>query len=112
MEVIFYETRSGKIPVNDFLASLNEKLEAKTVRTIELFGELGMNLREPLSKPLDDGIFELRTKFGKDITRVLFFFIHDDRAVLTHGFVKKTRKTPFAEINRAKQYRKDYLARN
>ncbi|MBO6202167.1 MAG: type II toxin-antitoxin system RelE/ParE family toxin, partial [Selenomonas sp.] len=29
-----------------------------------------------------------------------------------HGFIKKTQKTPPAEIERAKRYRKDYLERN
>ena len=70
------------------------------------------SLREPYSKPLGDGIFELRTQFSSDIARVLYFFIINNRAVLTHGFIKKTQKTPPEEINRAKQYRKDYLQRS
>jgi phage-related protein len=32
-------------------------------------------IREPYSKHIGDGIFELRCKFGSDITRVLYFFI-------------------------------------
>ena len=31
--------------------------------------------------------------------------------ILTNGFVKKTQKTPKAEIERAKRYRLDYLNR-
>ena len=31
--------------------------------------------------------------------------------VLTHGFTKKTQKTPPSEIKRAKQYRKLYIER-
>ncbi|MFQ9111530.1 MULTISPECIES: type II toxin-antitoxin system RelE/ParE family toxin [Butyribacter] len=34
----------------------------------------GNMLRQPYSKHLEDGIFELRCKFGSDITRVLYFF--------------------------------------
>lgn len=109
MEVEFYKTSKGEIPIVGFLKSLNEKLEAKTVRTIELLKEFGTNLREPNSKSLGDGIFELRTKQGRDTTRVLYFFFHEDRAILTHGFVKKTQKTPPQEIEKAKEYRKDYL---
>ena len=55
------------------------------------------------------GIFELRAKFGSDISRVLYFFFAGRRVVLTNGFVKKTQKTPKAEIELAKQYRKDFL---
>jgi len=32
--------------------------------------------------------------------------------VLTHGFIKKTQKTPKQEIERAEKYRLDYLRRN
>ena len=55
-------------------------------------------LREPYSKHLDDGIFELRCKFGSDITRVLYFFYYEGKIILTNGFVKKTQKTPKEEI--------------
>ncbi len=60
---------------------------------------------------LDDGIFEIRTKFGSDITRVLYFFVIGKRVILTNGFIKKTQKTPASEITLAKQYRIEYLTR-
>ena len=59
----------------------------------------GPLLREPYSKSLENGIFELRTKQGSDITRVLYFFIVGKKAVLTNGFIKKSKKTPKAEKN-------------
>ena len=57
------------------------------------------------------GIFELRAQFGSDISRILYFFIVNGCAVLTHGFIKKTEKTPPEEIERAKRYRAEYLKR-
>lgn len=68
-------------------------------------------LREPYSKPLEDGIFELRVKVGSDISRVLYFFFVGRRVVLTNGFIKKTQKTPSAEIERAKRYRAEFISR-
>lgn len=44
-------------------------------RTIYLLQENGNKLREPYTKSLRDGIFELRAKEGSDITRVLFFYV-------------------------------------
>ena len=35
-----------------------------------------------------------------------------DKVVLTNGFIKKTRKTPSAEIEFAKKYKADYERRN
>lgn len=86
-------------------------MQAKVLRTIALLRDAGPTLREPYSKHLDDGIFEIRTKFGSDITRVLYFFVISQRIILTNGFIKKTQKTPVAEISLAKQYRADYLHR-
>lgn len=58
------------------------------------------------------GIFELRAKVGTDISRVLYFFYYEGRIVLTHGFIKKTQRTPAAEIEKAKKYRRDYIERH
>lgn len=58
------------------------------------------------------GIFELRAKVGTDISRVLYFFYYEGRIVLTHGFIKKTQRTPADEIEKAKKYRRDYIERH
>lgn len=58
------------------------------------------------------GIFELRAKVGTDISRVLYFFYYEGRIVLTHGFIKKTQRTPAGEIEKAKKYRIDYIERH
>ena len=110
-EVIFYGKVDGTFPARDFILSLEPKMRAKMVRTVELLEHNGIDLREPYSKSLGDGIFELRAKVGSDISRVLYFFVVGRTVVLTNGFIKKTQKTPPAEIERAKQYREDYLSR-
>lgn len=110
-EIIFYDTETGICPVQDFLDSLEPKLLAKTLRTIDLLEINGSRLREPYSKFLDEGIFELRTTQGTDITRVLYFFIIGKKAVLTNGFIKKTQKTPQSELELAKKYKADYERR-
>lgn len=76
--------------------------------TLKVLQEQGNRLREPYSKHLDDGIFEIRGKVGTDISRVMYFFYYGGRIILTNGFIKKTQKTPKSEIERAKQYRKDF----
>ena len=91
-EIEFYDKADGSEPAKEFILSLDKKMQ-------------------PYSKALDDGIFEIRTKFGSDITRVLYFFVVGKKVILTNGFIKKTQKTPASEITLAKQYRADYLAR-
>ena len=87
-------------------------MKAKVLRTIDLLENNGPFLREPYSKSLGDGIFELRIKQGNDITRVLYFFFIGNKAILTNGFIKKTQKTPKNVIETAKKYREDYQRRN
>ena len=78
---------------------------------VKLLEEKGNQLREPYSKPIDDGIFELRCKVGNNITRILYFFYYEGKIILTNGFVKKTRKTPTEEIKLAKERRSDFKER-
>ena len=110
-KITFYERENGEEPARLFLDSLNKKMRTKMVRTIVMLGTNGTKLREPYSKPLEDGIFELRAKFGSDISRTLYFFYVGREIVLTNGFIKKTEQTPKGEIVKAKKYRDDFLAR-
>lgn len=81
---------------------------AKTLAFLELLEEKGNELREPYSKHLEDGIYELRIKQASDAVRILYFFFVEDRIVVTNAFVKKTQKTPRKEISLAKKRRKEY----
>ncbi|WP_338011634.1 type II toxin-antitoxin system RelE/ParE family toxin [Desulforamulus aeronauticus] len=110
-EVIFYDKEDGTEPAKDFILSLDKKMRAKMLRTVKMLADNGPELREPCSKPLGGGLFELRAKVGSDISRVLYFFFVGSRVILTNGFIKKTQKTPTAEIEKAKRYRAEYLSR-
>lgn len=110
-EVIFYEKEDGEKPVEEFLDSSNKKMRAKILMLMSVLQQKGNYLREPYSKHLEDGIFELRCKLGTDVSRVLYFFYHKGKIIMTNAFIKKTQKTPKSEIALAKLYRKDYLER-
>ena len=91
--------------------SLDDKSAAKMYGLLELLEEYGNALRMPYSRHLDNGIFELRSRVGTNVSRVLYFFFAGRRIVVTNGFVKKTEKTPPSEIELAKKYRTIYLSR-
>ena len=110
-EVEFYEKPDGTFPAEEFILAQDVKMRVKLFRLLELLEIEGDNLREPYSKSLGEGIFEIRAKQGTDITRVLYFFVVGKKIILTNGFVKKTQKTPPQEIETAKKYRADYEQR-
>lgn len=111
MNVIFYEKEDGTIPIVDFMVTLDSGMKAKVTRALKLLQARGYTLRTPHSKELTDGIMELRIAFGGNISRVLYFFIVGNTAVVTNGFIKKSQKTPSEEMQRAKRYRADYQRR-
>lgn len=110
-EVDFYETTNGRQPAKDFLMSLDQRMRTKMLRMILMLKTNGNELREPYSKFISDGIYELRAKVGSNISRILYFFMVGQHIILTNGFVKKTQKIPSNEFKRAKKYRDDYLRR-
>ncbi len=98
-DVDFYHKENGDCPVDVFLESLDTKMRAKVLGAVALLEANGPQLREPYSKFIGDGIFEIRAKQSSNITRVLYFFYIGKRIVLTNGFIKKTQKTPPEEMN-------------
>lgn len=83
-----------------FIRSLEKKTIAKILRVIDLLEEFGNELKEPHSKKVQGNIFELRIR-GRQEVRILYIF-SGKTAILLHGFVKKSSKTPKKEINVAR----------
>ena len=108
---VFYETRDGKSPVEDFIVSLDNTTQKKFIYKSELLAIMGPQLREPHSKNISNGIFELRFEGKEGQIRVLFFFLHNKKIIYLHGFVKKTQKTPKKEIDIAVKRKIEYLRR-
>ncbi len=65
-EIVLYTKENGEVPVDDFIASIDKKMRAKLLMGIKLLRENGNQLREPYTKHLEDGIFELRAKVGNE----------------------------------------------
>lgn len=102
----FYETANGKEPVRDWLLGLDvesRRIVGRDIATAEFGWPVGM----PLSRSLGGGLFEIRSTIsGKRIARVIFV-IQQGRMVLLHGFVKKSQKTPKADLEVARQRAKE-----
>jgi len=109
--LLFYETRNGNCPVEEFIDSLKEREQAKIMAWLLALKNEGINLHRPFADILEDGIHELRIKITGDQVRVLYFFCYRDFIVATHAFIKKTSKVPKKEIKKAKKFREDFLKR-
>jgi phage-related protein len=109
--VIFYKTVDGKCPVQEFLDSLPGKVAQKIAWVLRLLEDLERVPSFYFKKLVGtEEIWECRIQFGSNACRIFCFFI-GNTVVLTHGFAKKTQKTPTHEIERAAAYRRDFLRR-
>ncbi|MBR5461773.1 MAG: type II toxin-antitoxin system RelE/ParE family toxin, partial [Butyricimonas sp.] len=65
-----------------------------------------------LFKKIDNSdIWEFRTLYSGTAYRLLAFWDtdKDTLVIATHGFIKKTQKTPLKEIAKAEMIRKEYF---
>lgn len=96
----FYRNAAGSEPVREWLKTgvLHEdRIKIGTdIKAVELGWPLGM----PLCRAMGRGLWEVRTTLQDRIARVLFF-VHDEKMILLHGFIKKDRKTPQSGIDLA-----------
>ena len=101
----------GKIEMDEFIQSLDLIDQAKIIANMDRLVELLKINQFPnskISKYLRDGIFELKVSLKNKISRNLYFFIKDKNVIFTHGFIKKTEKTPESEIVKAIKVKKYY----
>jgi phage-related protein len=110
--VIFYKTADGNCPVQDFLDSLPGKVAQKVAWVLTLLEDMEVVPSTYFKKLVDtEDIWECKIQFASNAYRIFCFFERNSVIILTHGFAKKTQKTPQKEIERAEAYRRDYLKR-
>src|SRR6185436_12400529 len=110
--VEFYETAAGSCPVREFLDELQRSDPGDFAAVIAGLAKLRNRQyhREPLSKALGDGLFELR-HVGKLNTRVLWFFVSGRRIIAVHGIRNKGRAIPSRELDTAEKRMRDWQER-
>jgi len=111
--VEFYETRSGKSPVREFLEVLKESNPDDFVAVMAGLTKLRSRHyhRSPLSKHIGDDLFELR-HVGKLNSRVLNFFVKGKRIITLHGIRSKGKKIAAKDRKVALDRKRDWLVRN
>jgi phage-related protein len=94
-----YEDNRGMRPVGDFVVSLTESDRAIVKAKFAYLLNRGNQLREPFTKSLGDGLFELRAQ----AYRIFFCFKPGNRIVLLHAFRKKSQSTPQRDLALARK---------
>jgi len=96
----FYRSDSGREPVREWLKALepeDRKIIGEDIKDVEISWPIGM----PLVRSLGRELWEVRSSLPQGRIARVIFCVQQERMVLLHGFVKKTRKTPQHEIDLA-----------
>lgn len=105
-KIYFYRDKNGVEPVYEYIKELKQRADkdskiraAKIQYHIQALSEYGTFIGAPMVKHLEDDIWELRPLQD----RIFFAAWTDGGFILLHHFVKRSRKTPRREIDRAKR---------
>ncbi len=109
-EIIFYSDKRGRCRTDEFLDELQPKIKAKVEKWMEKLEEEGPSLPRPFAVVVRGISRVLRIVFGSNLYRFLYFFF-GKRIVITHGFVKKTKRILPGEIEKAERMMQDFLQR-
>jgi len=102
-DVVFFETEQGNEPVREWLQAL-PKADRRIIGADVLKVQYCWPIGKPLVGNLGDGLWEVRSRLGDRIARVIFC-VENEVNVLLHGFIKKTQKTPKHELDLAAKRR-------
>lgn len=104
LDIRFFATETGAEPVREWLQSLPRE-ERKILGADILKVQYCWPVGKPLVDSLGRGLWEVRSRLGDRIARVIFC-VEDSTVILLHGFIKKTRKTPQDALDLARKRRK------
>jgi phage-related protein len=107
----YYQSGTGKSPVEEFIDSLDAKSRARIATTLDLLEEFGISLGMPYARHLEKQLWELRVRHGRNRYRIIYFLDTEQTFILLHGFTKKTGPVPRAAMEIAEGRRDDYLSR-
>lgn len=111
--VEFYESLSGRCPVQEFLDELKETDPGDFAAVMAGLAKLRNRQyhRAPLSKSIGDELFELR-HVGKLNTRIIYFFMKGQRVIAVDGIRSKATSIPERHRKVALERKKDWLERS
>ena len=109
--IVFYITKSGRNPVQEFLDTLDAKTNSRFIWSIRELHRRNVHARKPLVKHIEEKLWELREESMGNIHRIIYVFFTGRKIILLHGFQKKSRQTPRREIDIASSRLKDFIDR-
>jgi phage-related protein len=106
LPAVFYRSASGDEPVREWLMTL-EKIDRQIIGEDIAYVQYKWPIGKPRVDYLRDSVWEVRSKIGNRVARVLFA-VEQSEIVLLHAFVKKTQQTNPRDIELATKRLKEW----
>ena len=107
--LVFFQTPAGNEPVRDWLKDLaddDRRAVGQDLMRVQWRWPVGM----PLCRSLGNGLWEVRSSLSSNRIARVVLCEHDGELIALHGFIKKSRKAPKADLELAEKRRKELLS--
>jgi phage-related protein len=105
--VVFYRTPAGTEVVRNWLRALDDKDRnaiGQDLMRVQYRWPVGM----PLCRPMGNGLWEVRSDLPSDRIARMLFSVQQGKILVLHGFIKKSQKTPDADLALARRRKREF----
>ena len=101
ISLAFWRSAMGREPVRGLneLSREDKRTIGRDIAKVQFGWPVGL----PLCRPLSGGLWEIRSSLPSRREARIFFGFHQGMLIALHGMIKKTQKTPAADLALARQ---------
>lgn len=110
MDIVYYQTASGRHPVKKFIDELSTQDKAKVVGCLANIQQNGPNSDRVEFRQIERKLWEIKIRGSDGSYRIFYVMVDSGKdMVLLHGYKKQSQKAPTREIETAKKRMKEVL---
>jgi phage-related protein len=110
MEIAYYQTKSGRYPVKDFIDDLTKQDKAKVLGCLITVEQNGLAADRVEFRQIERKLWEIKIRGVDGSYRIFYVTVQSGKEmVLLHGYKKQSQKAPLHEIETAKKRMKEVL---
>jgi len=101
MKIIYFQKANGKVPVIDFINSLEKKDEAKIKSCLADIEEDGFDTSKVSFRQIKGKLWEIKIRIKNGGCRIFYVMLKNNTMILLHAYKKKSQKAPKKELDLA-----------
>ncbi len=109
MKVSFYETVSGRSPIEDFIEGLPKADQARFADVFDGIEKYGLGCPRVQFRQLRGKLWEVKFNSPSGGYRIAYVVVESETMVWLHAFKKRTQKTPTGDLEIAEKRMKEVL---